>query len=218
MASNLAKTAQHPAALTGNRHSVHSTCQRGNARAAVLRREEDPPGGLRSHGRSGRFTPFAPIAHSGPSHRFLRPRFAGTCLRRAPPPPLARGCASPREGLPPPHYRCRCLILWFQCGSTLFAVADGKAKPCRWEAYAGPPKPVALTRGTHGVDYQFISTTDGYILSTRQLIYQVDFERLSRHGVTNRYPGHVDRKMALCAFYVSTRQAFWQKRPKTLPR
>jgi hypothetical protein len=27
---------------------------------------------------------------------------------------------------------------------TLFAVADGKAKPCRWEAYAGGPKPVAL--------------------------------------------------------------------------
>ena len=157
------------------------------ASAAVLRREEDPPGGLRSHGRSGRFTPFAPIAHSGPSHRFLRPRFAGTCLRRAPPPPLARGCASPQEGLPPPQYRCRCLILWFQCGSTLFAVADGKAKPCRWEAYAGHPKPVALTRGTHCVDYQFISTTDGYILSTRQLIYQIDFEQLSRHGVTNRY-------------------------------
>jgi len=43
------------------------------------------------------------------------------------------------------------------------------------------------TRGTHSVDYQFISTTDGYILSTRQLIYQIDFERLSRHGVTNRY-------------------------------
>ena len=83
------------------------------ASAAVLRREEDPPGGLRSHGRSGRFTPFAPIAHSGPSHRFLRPRFAGTCLRRAPPPPLARGCASPREGLPPPPYRCRCLIFDF---------------------------------------------------------------------------------------------------------
>ena len=64
------------------------------ALAAVLRREEDPPGGLRSHGRSGRFTPFAPIAHSGPSHRFLRPRFAGTCLRRAPPPALVRGWTS----------------------------------------------------------------------------------------------------------------------------
>ena len=64
------------------------------ASAAVLRREEDPPGGLRSHGRSGRFTPFAPIAHSGPSHRFLRPRFAGTCLRRAPPPSLVRGWTS----------------------------------------------------------------------------------------------------------------------------
>ena len=64
------------------------------ASAAVLRREEDPPGGLRSHGRSGRFAPFAPIAHSGPSHRFLRPRFAGTCLWRAPPPALVRGWTS----------------------------------------------------------------------------------------------------------------------------
>ena len=65
---------------------------------------------------------------------------------------------------------------------------------CRWKGetlqvggVCRPPKPVALTRGTHCVDYQFISTTDGYILSTRQLIYQFDFERLSRHGVTNRY-------------------------------
>ena len=219
-ASILAKTAQNPAALTGYRHSVRSACQRGNARAAVLRRREPLPG---DSGRMG-----GQVA-SRPSRPLLPP---------APPPPLARGCASPQEGLPPPQYRCRCLILWFQCGSTLFAVADGKAKPCRWEAYAGHPKPVALTRGTHCVDYQFISTTDGYILSTRQLIYQIDFEQLSRHGVTNRYstcntlatltgkwhcvhsmcqrgkhfgkngpkPCRVDRKSAFCAFCVSTRQ------------
>ena len=34
-------------------------------------------------GRGGRGAPFAG-AHFVPSHRFLRPRFAGTCLRRAP--------------------------------------------------------------------------------------------------------------------------------------
>ena len=55
-------------------------------------------------GRPSRGTPVAwdarslrsrrPIAPSGPSHRFLRPRFAGTCLRRAPPPALVRGWTS----------------------------------------------------------------------------------------------------------------------------
>ena len=148
-------------------------------------------------GRPSRGTPVAwdarslrsrrPIAPSGPSHRFLRPRFAGTCLRRAPPPPPNAGVRKPPGGspssaqpLPLPyivvsvwlHPICRCR--WK--GETLQVGGVCRA-----------PKPVALTRGTHGVDYQFISTTDWYILSTRQLIYQIDFERLSRHGVTNRY-------------------------------
>ena len=51
-------------------------------------------------GRGGRGAPFAG-AHSVPSHRFLRPRFAGTCLRRAPSLfPWPRG-ATPPAHLPP---------------------------------------------------------------------------------------------------------------------
>ena len=72
------------------------------ASAAVLRREEDPPGGLRSHGRSGRFTPFAPIAHSGPSHRFLRPLLRAGLVSGGPLPlPSSGGGQATRAGLPP---------------------------------------------------------------------------------------------------------------------
>ncbi|MBO4476379.1 MAG: hypothetical protein J5737_06635 [Bacteroidales bacterium] len=42
---------------------------------------------------------------SGPSQRLLRPRGAGTCIRRAPPPILVRGWTSPRT----PHTTPRCL-------------------------------------------------------------------------------------------------------------
>ena len=43
---------------------------------------------------------------SGPSQRLLRPRGAGTCIRRAPPPILVRGWTSPRTPhSPPPNSR-----------------------------------------------------------------------------------------------------------------
>ena len=79
---------------------------RYKAVAAVVRRRETLPG---DSGRMG-----GQVASRPSSHCSLRPlppypaslASRGTCLRRAPPPPLARGCASPREGLPPPQYRC----------------------------------------------------------------------------------------------------------------
>ena len=42
---------------------------------------------------------------SGPSQRLLRPRGAGTCIRRAPPPILVRGWTSPRTPHSPPVKR-----------------------------------------------------------------------------------------------------------------
>ena len=84
-AAKTGKIAKNLAASTQNRPSVHSTCQRGK------RREGE--NSLR--GDSGRFAP------SGPSHNLLRPRFAGTCILRAPPPALVRGWTSPPEGVSP---------------------------------------------------------------------------------------------------------------------
>ena len=61
--------------------------------------EEDPPGGLRSHGRSGRFAPFAPIAHSGPVSCVPASRelVSGGPL----PLPSSGGGQATRAGLPP---------------------------------------------------------------------------------------------------------------------
>ena len=55
-------------------------------------------------GRGGRGAPFAG-AHFVPSHRFLRPRFAGTCLRRAPSLFLW-----PRGATPPATFPFFCLL------------------------------------------------------------------------------------------------------------
>ena len=55
-------------------------------------------------GRGGRGAPFAG-AHSVPSHRFLRPRSAGTCLRRAP-----SLFPWPRGATPPATFPFSCLL------------------------------------------------------------------------------------------------------------
>ena len=59
-------------------------------------------------GRGGRRAPFAG-AHFVPSHRFLRPRSAGTCLRRAPPSSRGRGGPRPRPPSPSPTFSRRAL-------------------------------------------------------------------------------------------------------------
>jgi len=102
-ATFLAISAIFLAASTQNRPPVHSVCQRGKLRKAPLSRHARPRPGISScrkegnslRGDSGRFAP------SGPSHNLLRPRSAGTCILRAPPPALVRGWTSPPEGVSP---------------------------------------------------------------------------------------------------------------------
>ena len=193
------------------------------ASAAVLRREEDPPGGLRSHGRSGRFTPFAPIAHSGPSHRFLRPRFAGTCLRRAPPPPLARGCASPRGGSPssavplPLPYTvisvwlcpvCRCRWKGRTLQVNCCIVAGGSTRRCSVAAKWLTISQIAQLTGIKTTPVSCANTLQiNYLSATASFpLQRFAFLPATFCASLRQHLGRVDRKMAFCAFCVSTRQ------------
>ena len=70
----------------------------GPSRPAVCKTAFPAPGtGLRTFCRqaasSGRDS--VRCAHSGPSQRLLRPRYARTCIRRAPPPARVRGWTRP---------------------------------------------------------------------------------------------------------------------------
>ena len=129
------------ATLTPNRRSVHSTCQRGNGSRGLLAGFSS---GTAEEGRPARGTPFAwevRALHALRSHCSLRPLppFPASPLRGNLSPAGPSPCPRPGVDKPPgrvflpPQYRCRCLILWFQCGSALFAVAGGNTKRCRWK-------------------------------------------------------------------------------------
>ena len=100
-------------------------------------------------------------AHSGPSQRLLRPRYAGTCIRRAPPPARVRGWTRPpaaascrlppfpcakRSSLPPGH-ACR----GFPCANRAF-LPPGRAScgsPCANRAFLPPGILATLRNNRH---------------------------------------------------------------------
>ena len=212
---------------------MHSARQRGNARAAVLRRREPLPGDSGRMGGQVASRPSRPLLPPAPPTVSCVPASRELVSGGPHPLPLRGGAQAPGSVSLLRSTAAAALYCGFSVAPPYLPLQMERRNVAGGRRMPGPQ-----TRGAHGVDYQFISTTDGCILSTRQLIYRIDFERLSRHDVTKRCstcntlatltgkwhsvhsmcqrgkhfgkngtkPCRVDTESSLCALCLSTRQ------------